>query len=70
MPQWEYQIVRVDWFQNAISALRPQGHASVPLAVYLNEAGASGWEVVGMQTLATIPDTGKLFIILKRPRDA
>jgi hypothetical protein len=40
----------------------------VLLDEFLAASGAEGWEVVGMQHIPTISESGRLLILLKRPK--
>jgi hypothetical protein len=61
MTAWEYLIVSLPGFEPA-KATQGQS-ASVDV---LNREGGSGWEAVGMSTLAD----GSVAVLLKRPRAA
>jgi hypothetical protein len=60
MTAWEYLIVSLPTFAPAKVA---QGES--PSVEMLNREGASGWDAVGMSTLAD----GTVAVLLKRPAD-
>jgi hypothetical protein len=68
MQQWEYLLVRADWFTGGMRALDVLGRKSVPLDEFLAAIGDDGWEVVAMQHVPNISESGKLLILLKRPK--
>ena len=61
MTAWEYLIVSLPVFE---AAKVTQGHSAA--VDMLNGEGASGWEAVGMSTLAD----GSVAVLLKRPAAA
>jgi len=68
MQQWEYLLIHADWFTGGMRALNVLGRKSVMLDEFLAAIGADGWEVVAMQHVPTISESGKLLILLKRPK--
>jgi hypothetical protein len=67
MRRWDYLLVRADWFSGGMRAFTPE-KKTIALDQYLTALGEDGWEVVAMQHTPSVSESGKLLIILKRPK--
>jgi hypothetical protein len=69
MTQWEYRLLRADWFSADLMVHSTETTKRVLLEGELARLGADGWEAISLQYAPMIPG-GRFVVLLKRPLNA